>query len=62
MSDDTFWLIISVMIIVLGIMLMLIGWNETEHGGWACIIGLLTICTGGIIAGAFKESEDKWKK
>jgi hypothetical protein len=62
MSDNIFWLLVSTGIVVLGVMLMVFGWLTTEYGGWACVIGLLTICTGGIIAGAFKESEDKRKK
>lgn len=59
MSDDTFWLIVSVMIIVLGIMLMLIGWNETEHGGWACVIGLMSIITGAFVGGSMREERKK---
>lgn len=59
MSDDTFWLIVSVMIIVLGIMLMLIGWNETEHGGWACVIGLMSIIIGAFVGGSMREERKK---
>ena len=52
MSDSIFWLIVSICFAILGIMFMLYGWGTTPYGGWFCILGLFTILTGAILAGA----------
>lgn len=54
MSERVFWLLISVTIVMIGILFMLIGFATTDRGGWACIIGLLTICTGAAVGGLAK--------
>ena len=55
MSERAFWLLISVTIVMIGFLLMLIGFTTTDRGGWACVIGLLTICTGAVIGGLSRE-------
>ncbi len=55
MSEHVFWLLISVTIVMIGFLLMLIGFTTTDQGGWACVIGLLTICTGAVIGGLSRE-------
>lgn len=59
MSEGAFWLLISVTVIMIGITLMLIGWATIDIGGWPCVIGLLTICTGVALAGFTKEDKEK---
>lgn len=62
MSDSVFWLIISACFAILGVMFMLYGWGTSEYGGWFCVLGLFTILTGAILAGATaddtKEGEE----
>lgn len=58
MSDSVFWLIISVCFAILGVMFMLFGWGTTPYGGWFCVLGLFTILTGAILAGATAETKE----
>lgn len=58
MSDSVFWLIISVCFVILGVMFMLYGWGTSEYGGWFCVLGLFTILTGAILAGATAEAKE----
>ena len=46
---------IAITIVMIGILLMLIGFATTDRGGWACVIGLLTICTGAAVGGITKD-------
>lgn len=58
MSDSVFWLIVSICFVILGIMFMLYGWGTTPYGGWFCVLGLFTILTGAILAGATAEAKE----
>lgn len=47
---------ISVTIVLIGILLMLLGWGLTDRGGLLCVTGVLAICAGGSLAGFTKNN------
>lgn len=57
--DRLFGLMISVKIVLIGILIMVLGWHNDPRGGWLCVIGLMIICTGAFVASVTKEDEKK---
>ena len=57
--DQLFGLMISVTIVLAGILLMVLGWNRDQRGGWPCVVGLMIICAGAFVAGITKKEDKK---
>ena len=57
--DQIYWLMISVKIVLIGILIMVLGWHNDPRGGWPCVVGLMIICAGAFVAGVTKEDEKK---
>ena len=57
--DQIFRLMISVKIVLVGILIMVLGWHNDPRGGWLCVVGLMIICAGAALAGFTKEDKKK---